>query len=465
MATVQEIWGNCLSIIRDNVTEDCYKTFFKDLLPIKLENNTLLLQANSHFIVEHIEGSYLDLMRKVIRKELGTARLEWKILMAGTTTKPIPQREQVMVHNRPVPLVASPPKFNPFIVPGLKTLEVDSQLDPKYTFENYIEGDCNRLARSAGMAIAQRPGETAFSPVFIHGNTGAGKTHLAHAIGLETKRLHPQKVVLYLSARRFQEQFVSATQKNEINDFLNFYQMIDVLILDDVHDFARKTGTQNTFFHIFDHLQNAKKQLILTADKPPIELEGFEKRVLSRFKWGLTAELTSPDYETRLKIFKHKVYRDGIEIGDDVVEYLASKITDGVREFEGVLTTLLAQAAFNKKTLSVEVARNTVEKNVRTTPKEYPVEQIQKTVFDYFQIPLVKSQSSTRKREIVQARQVAMYFCKMLTENSLAAIGAKIGGKNHATVLHACKTVNNMMETNRTFKDTIVSIEKKLKAI
>jgi chromosomal replication initiator protein len=465
MENLYSSWEKCLKIISDNVTQSNFDTLFKGLTPLKFESDTLQLQAPTYFIVEYIEGNFLDLMRMALRKEFGSAvKLEWITSVNGVPTHPIPTQESVAPVNKPIPLVPPTGKFNPFVAPGLRTMEIDPQLNPKYSFENYIEGECNRLARSAGLAIAKNPGRAEFSPLFIHGGTGLGKTHLAHAIGLETKKLHPQKTVLYLSAHKFQEQYTTANIKKEINSFLNFYQMIDVLILDDVHDFAKKPGTQNTFFQIFEHLYRMHKQLIFTSDTPPADLKEFEPRILSRFKWGLMAELSPPDYDTRLAIFKHKVYKNGLNISNDILEYLAGKITSNVREFEGVLNSVMAETTFNKKALTIDLVKNIVNKNVKIEKKEYSIDEISKIVCNYFNIPLETMQSASRKQEVVQVRQVAMYFCKEFTNNSLALIGSHIGGKNHATVLHACKIVNEQKECNRIFSDTISSIEKRIKS-
>jgi chromosomal replication initiator protein len=466
MKTLQQMWENCLQVIRDNVSADNFKTLFAGLSLHGFENDTLRLHAPTRFIVEYIEGNFIDLMRMALRKEFGNAvKLEWVTSVDGMPTRPIPAQDTVPPTNKPVPVSPPPGKFNPFVVPGLHSMNIDPQLNPRYSFENYIEGGCNRLARSAGLAIAKNPGRAEFNPLFIHGDTGLGKTHLAHAIGLETKKHHPEKVVLYLSAYKFQEQYTTASIKKEINDFLAFYQKIDVLILDDVHDFANKKGTQNAFFHTFEHLYRLQKQLIFTSDTSPADLKDFDERILSRFKWGLTAEITPPDYETRLAIFKHNVYKNGIDISDDILEYLANKITTNVREFEGVLNTIMAETTFNKKPLTLNLVENIVNKTVKVVKKEYTIDQIYNSVCNYYNIKLEDVQSSTRKREFVQARQVAMYFCKELTNSSLALIGSHIGGKNHATVLHACKIVNEQKGIDRMFNERISNIEKRIKAM
>jgi chromosomal replication initiator protein len=352
---------------------------------------------------------------------------------------------------------------NPFIIPGIKKMNIDPRLNPEYSFDNFVEGECNRLARSAGFAVANNPGGTAFNPLLIYGESGLGKTHLAQAIGIEIKDKFPDKTVLYVPANRFQTQFVEAIRNNTKNDFLHFYQMIDVLVIDDVHEFAGKEKTQDIFFHIFNHLHQSGKQLILTSDKAPVELQGLEQRLLSRFKWGLSADLQVPDFETRVAILEQKIYKDGILLPPEVIEYIATHITDNVRELEGALISLLAQSTLNKKEITLNLAKEMIDKLIKNTKREVSIDYIQKVVCNYFDVPVDSLQSKTRKREIVQARQVAMFFSKNLTKSSLATIGLQIGGKDHATVLHACKTVNNLIETDKQFKNQIDEIEKKLK--
>ena len=351
---------------------------------------------------------------------------------------------------------------NPFIVPGLKKIDVDSQLNPNYSFDNFIEGDCNRLARSAGYAVANKPGGTSFNPLLLYGGTGLGKTHLAHAIGIEIKNNFQNKTVLYVPADRFMNQFVDAVKNNSPNDFVHFYQMMDVLIIDDIHFLAGKERTQDVFFHIFNHLHQNNKQIILTSDKAPVDLQGIEQRLLSRFKWGLSADLQSPDLETRIAILKRKMYNDGIELPTEIVEYIAYSITTNIRELEGALISIIAQTSLNKKPITLELAKQMIDKFVKNTVHEISIDYIQKIVCDYFELPLETLKSKTRKREVVKARQLAMYFSKSLTKSSLSAIGAHCGGKDHATVLHACRTVNNLMETDKKFKGYISDLQKRI---
>ena len=351
---------------------------------------------------------------------------------------------------------------NPFIIPGLKKVVVDSQLNPNYSFDTYIEGDSNRLARSAGFAVANKPGGTAFNPLLIYGGTGLGKTHLSHAIGIEIKKNHPNKTVLYVSSEKFTQQFIESVRNNTQNDFMHFYQMIDVLIIDDVQFLSGKERTQDVFFHVFNHLHQNGKQLILTSDKPPVEMQGMEQRLLSRFKWGLSADLQIPSTETRIAILEMKMYQEGIELPKEVIEYLAYSITTNVRELEGALISLIAQSSLNKKSITLDLAKKMIDKFVKNTAREVSIDYIQKVVCDYFDLNIELLKSKTRKREVVQARQIAMFFSKKLTKSSLANIGAHCGGKDHATVLHACKTVNNLMETDKTFRGYIDELDKKI---
>ena len=470
----ERIWNNCLNIIKDNVPSISFRTWFEPIVPLKLDNDILTIQVPSPFFYEYLEEQYIDILRKVIKKELGPeAKLEYNVVMQNNSynnSKPytvkFPAKSSKEIKNIPVsvPLDASENTIrNPFVIPGLKKLDIDPRLNPENSFDNFIEGECNRLARSAGFAVSKNPGGTAFNPLLIYGDSGLGKTHLAQAIGIEVKELFPEKIVLYVNANKFQTQFVDAIRNNNKNDFLHFYQMIDVLIIDDVHEFAGKEKTQDTFFHIFNHLHQSGKQLILTSDKPPVELQGMESRLLSRFKWGLSADLQPPDFETRMAILKKKTYNDGIELPEEVLEYISTHISDNIRELEGALISLLAQSTLNKKEITLDLTKEMIDKLIKSTKREISIDYIQKVVCNYYNIGLEMLQSKTRKREIVQARQVAMFFSKSMTKSSLATIGSQIGGKDHATVLHACKTVNNLIETDKRFRLQVDEIEKKLK--
>lgn len=464
-----EIWNNCLSVIKDNVTEEAYKTWFEPIVPVSLENNLFILQVPSPFFAEFLDEHHLNLLKPVIKRFAGEkVKLAYKLPVdssASNGTMTVPSSNRSVPKSpigQPPPQRLSDGPINPFVIPGLKKLQIDSQLNENYTFDNFIEGDCNRLARSAGMKIAKEPGKTAFNPLVIYSGTGLGKTHLCHAIGLETKRLHPEKTVLYVQAEQLSTQYVTANKNNNRPDFINFYQMIDVLIIDDIQFLAGKAGTQDVFFHIFNHLQQNNKQIVITSDKFPSELQGMEDRLLSRFKWGLAADLQAPDLSTRTSIIREKLYDNGITFPDEVVQYIASNVRNNIRELEGVMNSLMAQSLLNKRAVTLEMAQQIIDRFVRNTVKEVSVEYIINIVCEYFKISPEQLALKTRKRQVVQARQIAMYLAKKYSNASLAAIGQQCGKKDHATVHHACKTIANQLETDKQFKVMFADIEKKI---
>ena len=468
----ESTWNNCLEVIKDNVSIQAYKTWFEPIKPVKLKSNVLTIQVPSQFFYEWLEEHYVDLLKKIIRKEIGSeAKLEYSIVMENNSgnknpyTIKIPTTDNNVLKNPQVSMpldISNKTIRNPFVIPGLRKVNVDSNLNPNYSFENFIEGDCNRLARSAGFAVAEKPGGTAFNPLLIYGGVGLGKTHLGHAIGISIKDQFPNKTVLYVSSEKFTHQFIDSVKNNSTNDFIHFYQMIDVLIIDDVQFFSGKSGTQDVFFHIFNHLHQNGKQVILTSDKAPVDMQDIEQRLLSRFKWGLSAELQTPDFETRISILKNKLYRDGVNMHEDIIAYVAKNIKTNIRELEGAIISLIAQSSFNKVEINVELAKEIINQFVKNTKREVSIEYIQKVVSEYFQMEIATLQSKTRKRHIVQARQLAMYFAKKYTKASLASIGSQIGKRDHATVLHACKTVDNLSFTDKQFKKYVDDLNQKL---
>ncbi|MDO4736094.1 MAG: chromosomal replication initiator protein DnaA, partial [Bacteroidia bacterium] len=431
-----------------------------------LEDDTLTLEVPSEFVREYLEEHYINFIGKALRKQLGEgAKLMYNVRIAQDARVNIPSDPQRDIKNKSVPMPGlNANKMNPFVIPGLQQLNIDPQLNPKNTFANFIEGECNKLGMAAGKSIANKPGNNSYNPLFVYGGPGMGKTHLGQAVGIEVKEKFPEKVVLYVSANRFMTQYIDAVNvKNKLTDFLQFYQMIDVLIVDDVQEFADKAGTQNAFFHIFNHLQQSGKQLILTSDKAPVDLMGLEKRLLSRFKWGLSVELKQPSYDTRVRILEAKSRKDGIDLPKDVLHFLASKVIGSVREIEGALVSLIAHATLINTPIDMELAQSVTDKIVKVTPNEISVDTIQNTVCEYFNISRESLVSKTRKREIVQARQIAMYMCRNFTKISLAAIGQQIGGKDHATVVHSCNIVSDLIETNKSFRQYVIDIENLLK--
>lgn len=456
----EQLWNQCLHVIKDNISDASFNTWFKPIVPLKYDNNIFVLQVPSQFFVEYIEEKYIDLLRMTLYREVGKGtRLEYRVLIdksSGKGTQIPSSAEQI----KPKGNVSK--YTNPY--QKVQLPEIDPQLNPAYNFNNLIEGNSNKLARTAGVSIANDPGKTIFNPLFVYGQSGVGKTHLANAIGVMTKQVHPEKRVLYVSANTFQIQYTDAVRNNTVNDFLNFYQTIDVLIVDDIQEFAGKTGTQNTFFHIFNHLHQSGKQLVLTSDRSPIVMAGLEQRLLTRFKWGLSAEIEKPDFELRKAILEHKIYRDGLDIPENVVSYIAEHVVDNVRDLEGVLVSLMAHSTLADTQINVELAEKIISRIVNITPKVTTVEKIRDIVCDYFSLSVDAISTKSRKREVVQARQIAMFLSKQHTKNSLASIGELIGQRDHATVLHACKIVNDLIDTDKNFRLSVKEIEQRIKA-
>ena len=471
--THDQVWERCLKIIRDIVDWQPFKTWFEPIKPVKLKDEVLTIQVPSQFFYEYLEEHYVGLIGKALKRELGKqAHLEYRIVVDGNAGKADPVTINMPTGYRgpraanqidlPLSVGNAPTVKNPFVIPGLKRVQIDSQLNPNYIFDTFIEGECNRVARRAGKTVAERPGSTSFNPLVIYGGVGLGKTHLAQAIGNEAKKQHPNKSVLYVSTEKFINQFIDSARRHEINDFIHFYQLIDILIIDDIQFFSRAEKTQDAFFTIFNHLHQSGKQLILTSDKSPKDLEGVQQRLLSRFRWGLSADLQVPDFETRMEILDMKQKADGMEITSEVLKYVAYNIQTNVRELEGALISLLAQSSLNRKEIDLDLAKKVLKSFVKNANKELTIDTIQKLVSEYYNVSCEKLLDKTRKREIVQARQVSMYLAKMFTKNSLKTIGEHFGGRDHTTVIHSCQTVRNLMDTDMSFKDGVINLQQQL---
>ena len=461
MADHNQVWNNCLEIIKQYVKAQSFKTWFEPIVPLRLEGSVLTIQVPNKFFYEFLEGHYVDILKQSIRTEIGEdARLEYLVPRRQAATA-VAKEKVTPSFNK---AKRDPDKIkNPFIIPGIQKLKIDSQLNPTYIFDNLIEGDCNRLARAAGVAVAKRPGETAFNPLMIFGDVGLGKTHLAQAIGNQVKSTFADKTVLYVSSEKFTNQFIDALRNNAISDFAKFYQLVDVLIVDDIQFLENKIKTQDIFFSIFNHLHQGGKQLILTSDRPPKEMKGIEDRLISRFKWGLSADLQIPSLETRMAIIQQKMNSDGVDLPPDVLEFISYNVRTNVREMEGIMISIIAQSALNQRNIDIDLAKEVISKFIDNISNEITVEYIQKTVAEHYDIPMEKLKEKTRKKFIVRARQVSMYLAKQLSNKSLKHIGSAFGGRDHSTVIHACKTIENMLENDSRFKNELSDIAKRLK--
>lgn len=457
----RELWNQCLSVIEDNVPEAVFNTWFLPIDPLSYKDNKFTIQVPSQFFYEYLEEKHVHILNKTLRRVLGhDVVLNYRIMVDKSTKKTIdyPTDNLGTAPQRTIDVTKAP---NPFT--QVTPEDLDPQLNPKFRFDNFFEGESNRLVRAAGEAIAQNPGSTTFNPLFIYGPSGVGKTHMCHAIGSKIRELHPEKKVLYVSSHLFRVQYTDAIRKNTSNDFLNFYQGIDVLLLDDIQELIGMDKTQNTFFHIFNHLHQLGKQLVLTSDKAPVELNGMEERLITRLKWGLTAELQRPDIELRKKILRNKMDHDGIRMPESVFNYIAENVTANIRDLEGVLVSLMAHAVINNKEINMPLAKRVISQAVKIENKEISIQKIQKTVCGYFDLDCDLIQTASRKREIVQARQLTMYFSKKYTDSSLSLIGKMVGKKDHATVLHACKAIQDQMDTNTSFRSSVEEIDAMLK--
>lgn len=466
------VWTDCLEVINKQVDEQNFNTWFKPIIPLRHEGDVLTIQVPSQFFYEWLEENYVPILKKAIHSVLGeNARLEYSVIVdSGNQSNP------PLTVNYPNGKGKSSPvssgmgngnahleQYSPFSLRTLDPKTVNSRLNPSYRFENFVEGDCNRLARSAGVAVAKKPGVTSFNPLMLYGGVGVGKTHLVQAIGNEIKQKLPDRIVLYVDQNDFTNQFLNALQNHKIQDFQNFYLQVDLLILDDVQFLAGREKTQEMFFHIFNQLHQTGKQIIMTSDCPPRDLKGFQERLLSRFKWGLTADLQEPDFETKLAIIHNKMESDGILIPTEVAEYLAYSVDTNLRDMEGVLNSLMFHATLLKKDIDLDLAKEVLKNIVKEIQSDVSVDFIQKTVGDYFRVDLDAMKGKIKKREIVIPRQVAMYFCKRFTQLTLALIGENFGGRDHSTVIHALESVEDMMKTDPNFKNSVDELSKKLK--
>ena len=458
------LWNRCLQMIHDNVPETTFKTWFEPIVPLKYEEKALTIGVPSPFFYEFLEEKFADLLRVTLNKQIGEGtRLMYSVLTDKTNRISVNIEGTNRSSAIPVPGTIREGNKTPNPMQAPAPQDLDPHLNPNYNFDTFIKGASNEFSRTVGETVAKNPAKT-FNPLFLYGPSGCGKTHLTNAIGTRIKELYPEKRVLYVSAHLLQVQYTDSVRTNNYNSFMKFYQNIDVLIVDDIQEFAGLSKTQNTFFHIFNHLHQNGKQLILTSDRAPVMLQGMEERMLTRFKWGLVAELEKPDMELRKNILRNKIHRDGLNIPDNVINYIAENVNESVRELEGIINSLLAQSILFKREIDMSLAERIIKKAVRIIEnKPITIEEIIAKVCEHYKMDESVLHTKSRKREIVQVRQVAMFLAKKHTDISTSKIGHLIGNRDHATVLHACKIMKDLVEVDKEIRADIEEIETSFK--
>ena len=465
LASPKALWDNCLALIRENVSEQHYNTWFKPIVfeSYKPATKTLLVRVPSTFFYEYLEANFVDLLSKVLHQNFGDGiRLTYRVVVVkdapgGTTPLPLDKEDASDI---------SPKLRDPEQNAGAQeaqTEDIETQLDPKLTFNNYMEGESNKLPRSVGLSIAEHPNTTQFNPMFIYGPSGSGKTHLVNAIGVKAKQMYPQKRVLYVSARLFQTQYTDAILHNSSNDFINFYQSIDILIVDDIQDWAGKAKTLNTFFHIFNHLFRNGKRIILASDRPPVDLQDVPDRLLTRFSCGLVAELEKPNIQLCVDILSNKIRRDGLKISKDVITFIAQTCNGSVRDLQGAINGLLAYSIVYNSNIDIRLAERVIKRAVKVDDKPLTIDDIVEKVCTHYNVTTTAVNSKSRKREYVVARQVTMYLAQKYTKMPASRIGKLVGNRDHSTVIHSCSKVEERLKIDHEFSDEIMSIENSFK--
>lgn len=452
--THQARWQECLALIARSVSPQQYEAWFRPIVFESLDEktHTVLLQVPSQYFYEYLEENFVDVLGRALRQHYGPdVRLSYRVV--------IDKEHRI---TRDMETDAVPPR-QPAAAPGKQPATVDPQLNPRQTFANYIEGQSNKLPRSIGLSVAEHPTSTQFNPMFVFGPSGSGKTHLINAIGVRAKQLYPQKSVLYISARLFQSQFTTATLKNAVNDFIGFYQTIDILIVDDIQEWATAPKTQNAFFHIFDHLFRNGKRIVLASDRPPVQMQTMNERLLTRFVCGITAELERPNTQLCLDILRSKVKHDGIDLPEDVLQYIAESANGSVRDLQGVVNSLLAYSVVYNAKLDMRLAERVVGRTVKTDNEPLTIDDIIDAVCQHFHVTAAAVQGRSRKRETVEARQVAMYLAQKHTKMPAARVGRLIGGRDHSTVIHSCQQVEKKLKLKDEFRQHITGIEREMK--
>lgn len=461
-----EAWDKTLTLIRENVSEQQYNTWFKPIVfeSFEASTRTLLVQVPSPFVYEYLEENYIDLLSKVLRRTFcDQIRLKYRIVtdQEHHLTQDV-EAEQTDLSVK-TQLAKTRLNESPTALDAAQPQQLDPNLNPHQTFNNYIEGDSNKLPRSVGLSIAEHPRKTQFNPMFVYGPSGCGKTHLINAIGMRTKQLYAQKRVLYVSARLFQVQYTNAVLQNSINDFINFYQTIDLLIVDDIQEWMTATKTQDTFFHIFNHLFRNGKRIILASDRPPVDLKGMNERLLTRFSCGLIAELEKPNVQLCIDILNSKIRKDGLQIPEDVVQFIAETANGSVRDLEGVINSLLAYSVVYNSTVDMRLAQRVIQRAVKIDDKPLTIDEILEKVCNHFNVSVSAVNGRSRKQDLVTARQVSMYLAQKYTKMPASRIGKLVGGRDHSTVIHSCSRIEQRLQVDSMFSNELMSIENSFK--
>lgn len=466
LASPKALWDNSLLLIKNSVTEQQYNTWFKPIVfeSYKPSTKTLLVQVPSPFVYEYLEQNFVDLLSKVLHRNFGEGiRLTYRVVTdkehkLSQDIEADPDDADMAKQTRECAQQTAAQPAAP-----QQQEDIDTQLDPKLTFNNYMEGDSNKLPRSVGLSIAEHPNTTQFNPMFIYGPSGSGKTHLVNAIGLKAKQMYPQKRVLYVSARLFQTQYTDAVLHNASNDFINFYQSIDMLIVDDIQEWAGKAKTLNTFFHIFNHLFRNGKRIILACDRPPVELKDMPDRLLTRFSCGLVCELEKPNIQLCVDILSNKIRRDGLKIPVDVISFIAQTCNGSVRDLQGAINGLLAYSIVYNSSIDIRLAERVIKRAVKVDDKPLTIDDIVETVCHHYNVTVTAVNSKSRKSDYVVARQVTMYLAQKYTKMPASRIGKLVGNRDHSTVIHSCSKVEERLKIDAGFSDELVSIENGLK--
>ncbi len=462
----QALWDNCLQLIQANVTEQQFKTWFAPIIfeSYSEEKHELLVQVPSPYVYEYLEQYYVGLLSKVLARVFGTnVVLRYRILTVAGNNKGITEAESDQPAQIEAPQASNRGNKAPTTLDAVVPQQLNPQLDPKKTFQNFIEGESNKLSRTVGLSIAEHPGKTTFNPFFLYGPSGCGKTHLINAIGVRCKETYPHKRVLYVSARLFQVQFTDSVRQNTTNDFINFYQSIDVLIVDDIQEWMNSPKTLDTFFHIFNHLFRNGKQIILASDRPPVDLQGMKDRLLTRFACGLIAELEKPNVQLCVDILNAKCRRDGLHIPEEVIRYIAETANGSVRDLEGVVNSLMAYSIVYNTSLDMRLAERVIKRSVKIDNRPLTIDDILEKVCHHFGVTQQNVFSKSRKQPVVQVRQISMYLAQKHTKMSAARIGQLIGDRDHSTVIHSCNTVEKRLKIDKAFVAELNSIETSFK--